>query len=166
MTCGNDKPSPLVEYNNDWGPIALCPCGTVVRQTTASRHLQSAPVVLRYAKPRHLSTSTPRSCTDQNVAGMTPGHMLATAARGPLMAPQMQRRLGGEPLSNKELLRRPLIVASIGASEGSSIGASAGSSGASVMPPMAGESEAATPVTATGVSPGTHGLRSGSAAAI
>ena len=63
----------------------------------------------------------PRRYTDQVVARMTPDQVRAASARGSLAAPQMQRRLGGEPLSNKELLRRLLAVAPIGASGGSSV---------------------------------------------
>ena len=39
MTFGNDTTPQLPELDNDEGPIALCPCGPAVRQTTAPRHL-------------------------------------------------------------------------------------------------------------------------------
>ena len=47
---------------------------------------------------------------------MTPDQAQAAAARGSSTAPQMQRRLGGAPLSNKGLLRGLFAVAPIGAS--------------------------------------------------
>ena len=108
----------------------------------------------------------PRSYTDLDAARITPDQVRAAAARGSLTAPQMQRRLGRASLSNKELLRGLLVVAFIGASEGSSGGASEGSPGASGVPPMADGPEAVSPVLAIGGSPGTNGLGSGSAAAI
>ena len=74
---------------------------------------------------------------------------LAAAARVSLTAPQMQRRLGGQPLTNKMLLSRLLAMAPSGASAAPSGGASGGASGAS-----------------TGESPGVTGLVSGFAAAI
>ena len=93
---------------------------------------------------------------------MTPDQVQAAAARGSLAAPQMRRRPGGTPLSNKELPRRLLAVAPIGSSGGSPDGASEGSCGASA----ADGPESASPVPAPGGPPGTNGLGSESAAAI
>ena len=59
----------------------------------------------------------PRSYTNQEVNDMTPDQAHAAAARVLLTAPQIQRPLGGPPLSNKELPRRLLAVAPIGALE-------------------------------------------------
>ena len=108
----------------------------------------------------------PRSCTDQDFAKKTPDQVRGAAARGSPTAPQMKRRLDEEPLSNKELLRRLLAAAPIGASGVSSGGASESSSGVSGVPPMVEGPEAVSPVPAPGGSPGTNGLGSGSAAAI
>ena len=104
-----------------------------------------------------------RPYTDKDVARITPDQVRAAASRGSLTAPQMQQRLGEETLSNKGLLRRLLVVASIGATESRSGGASEGPSGApgaspveggvsagppgaSGVPPMAGRLEAVSPV--------------------
>ena len=58
----------------------------------------------------------PRSYTSQEVNGVTPDQAHAATARGILAVPQMQLRLGGPPLSNKELHLRLLTAAPIGAS--------------------------------------------------
>ena len=47
----------------------------------------------------------PRSCSSQDANDITPDQVQAAVARGSLTVSQMQRRLGGAPLSNKELLR-------------------------------------------------------------
>ena len=59
----------------------------------------------------------PRSYTNQEVNDMTPDQAQAAVARGLLTAPQMQRLLGGPPLSNKELLRRLLAAEAKAAEE-------------------------------------------------
>ena len=58
----------------------------------------------------------PRSYTIQRVNDMTPDQARAAVARGLLTVHQMQRLLGGPPLSTKALLRRMLTTASIGTS--------------------------------------------------
>ena len=97
--------------------------------------------------------AVPRSYNDQEVNDMTPDQAQAAAARASLMAPQMQRRLGGPPLSNKELLRRLLAVAPIGASAAT----------AAAEAKAAAESKAAE---GDNGFPGLNGLGSGSSAAI
>ena len=59
----------------------------------------------------------PRLYTNQEVTDMNPDQAHAVVARGTLAVPQMQRLLGGPPLSNKELLRRLLAAEAKAAEE-------------------------------------------------
>ena len=52
----------------------------------------------------------PPSYTNQAVNDMTPDQAHAAVARELLTVPQMQRLLGGPPLTNKGLLRRLLAA--------------------------------------------------------
>ena len=59
----------------------------------------------------------PRSFTDQEVRDMTQDEAHAAVARGLLTVFQMQRLLGGPPLTNKKFLRRLLAAEADAAAE-------------------------------------------------
>ena len=59
----------------------------------------------------------PTSYTNQAVNDVTPDQAHAAVARGLLTVPQMQRLLGGPPLTNKVLLRRLLAAEAKAAAE-------------------------------------------------
>ena len=120
----------------------------------------------------------PRSYTNQEGNDMTPDQAHAATARGLLTVPQMQRLLGGPPLSTKALLRRLLTAAPIGASAATAAAeakAVAETKAAEEAKTAAPEATAAAEAKAAAESkaaeggngfPGMTGLGSGSAAAI